>query len=130
MGRRLRIGEDILLARHGGNIRSLSYDRRTNSMVAVLSDGSRDAASNVIATTPVRRSGDFATVIAPPHTQSDGSDGAQAKPVLDAEDKKILAWTGAIGVGLSIALAIAVTAAGSALGDDALQQMAMTVPAF
>ncbi|MGY3564338.1 hypothetical protein [Sinomonas sp. RB5] len=50
---RMRLGEDILLARHGDNIASLRLDRRANRMVATLRDGSIDCASNsVLASAP------------------------------------------------------------------------------
>ncbi|MDP9884913.1 hypothetical protein J2W21_002431 [Sinomonas atrocyanea] len=50
---RMRLGEDILLARHGDNIASLRLDRRANRMVATLRDGSIDCASNsVLAAVP------------------------------------------------------------------------------
>lgn len=50
---RMRLGEDILLARHGDNIAAMRLDRRANRMVATLCDGSIDCASNsVLATAP------------------------------------------------------------------------------
>lgn len=50
---RMRLGEDILLARHGDNIAAMRLDRRANRMVATLRDGSIDCASNsVLATSP------------------------------------------------------------------------------
>lgn len=50
---RMRLGEDILLARHGDNIAAMRLDRRANRMVATLRDGSIDCASNsVLATAP------------------------------------------------------------------------------
>lgn len=41
-------GADILLARHGRQIRSLRVDRRRGGVAAVLQDGSRDWAPNLI----------------------------------------------------------------------------------
>ncbi|BCT77575.1 hypothetical protein SCMU_34170 [Sinomonas cyclohexanicum] len=50
---RMRLGEDILLARHGHNIASMRLDRRADRMVATLRDGSIDCASNrILATAP------------------------------------------------------------------------------
>jgi hypothetical protein len=46
--RRQLPGHDILLARHGNHIRSMRADRRAGCVVAVLDDGSRDAAPNKI----------------------------------------------------------------------------------
>lgn len=49
----MRLGEDILLARHGDNIASMRLDRRADRMVATLRDGSIDCASNrILATAP------------------------------------------------------------------------------
>jgi hypothetical protein len=45
---RMRLGEDILLARHGANIARMRLDRRADRMVATLRDGSVDCASNSI----------------------------------------------------------------------------------
>lgn len=46
---RHHVGHDILLARHGNSICSTRYDRRTNSVVALLDDGRVDRAPNLIA---------------------------------------------------------------------------------
>ena len=43
---RMHLGEDILLARHGSRIQSLRLDRRADRMVATLTDGTIDCASN------------------------------------------------------------------------------------
>ncbi|EMY34721.1 hypothetical protein D477_008133 [Arthrobacter crystallopoietes BAB-32] len=45
---RQRVGHDILLARHGNTISSMRLDRRTNSVVAVLDNGTVDRAPNLI----------------------------------------------------------------------------------
>ncbi|WP_264797293.1 hypothetical protein [Arthrobacter mangrovi] len=45
---RQRVGHDILLARHGNTITSMRFDRRTNSVVALLDDGRVDRAPNLI----------------------------------------------------------------------------------
>ena len=45
---RMHLGEDILLARHGRRIQSLRLDRRADRMVATLTDGTIDCASNRI----------------------------------------------------------------------------------
>jgi hypothetical protein len=45
---RQRVGHDILLARHGNAISSMRFDRRTDSVVAVLDDGRVDRAPNLI----------------------------------------------------------------------------------
>ena len=45
---RMHLGEDILLARHGRRIQSLRLDRRADRMVATLTDGTTDCASNRI----------------------------------------------------------------------------------
>jgi hypothetical protein len=46
---RQRVGHDILLARHGRSIASMRLDRHSNSVVAVLDDGTVDRAPNLIA---------------------------------------------------------------------------------
>ncbi|NMR30758.1 hypothetical protein [Crystallibacter degradans] len=46
---RQRVGHDILLARHGRSIASMRLDRPSNSVVAVLDDGTVDRAPNLIA---------------------------------------------------------------------------------
>lgn len=58
-GRRtMRLGEDILLARHGSHINRMTHDRRNQRMVAVLDNGTVDYASNVLVAprqTPIAR---------------------------------------------------------------------------
>jgi hypothetical protein len=44
--RRMPLGEDILLARHGSNIAEMTQDRKRNLTRARLCDGSTDTASN------------------------------------------------------------------------------------
>lgn len=58
--RTMHLGEDILLARHGGRISELKYHRRANMMEAVLQDGSRDSVSNVLPAMPATGSLDAA----------------------------------------------------------------------
>lgn len=49
---RHHVGHDILLARHGRAIASMSLDKDNNRVVAVLNDGSRDSAPNLISQQP------------------------------------------------------------------------------
>jgi hypothetical protein len=98
--RNMRLGEDILLARHGDKIVSLRLDRKSDSVVAVLSDGSTDSARNSlvdmrprITASPVlsigRLAGDF---------QAD-------KLSIKRDEAKLIAKLGALWGGIALSLA-------------------------
>ncbi|WP_125609807.1 hypothetical protein [Specibacter cremeus] len=103
---RNHVGTDILMARHGHAISSLRLDRRHGQVVAVLADGTMDAAPNLIA----------------PGLRMPG-----APEPLDAEDKKFLRLSGlaalalaAIGAGV---VAILTTTMDPALLAQLTEQM-------
>ncbi|GAB4098329.1 hypothetical protein [Sinomonas halotolerans] len=119
--RRMHLGEDILLARHGGRIAHLRLDRRSNCMVATLVDGTTDSASNVlapIAPTPVERL--RATVEAV---------RADTAPVSRAE-LRALARFSAVWLVVSVLLTAGVVALAASGQAPELMQMGYGYPAF
>ncbi|NUP74222.1 MAG: hypothetical protein HOQ07_06190 [Sinomonas sp.] len=117
----MRLGEDILLARHGARIHHLVHDRRNRRMVAVLHDGSVDYASNVLlasGVTPLERLSQ--------HVRDVRDDVA---PVSRA-DLKVLGWFTAGWAVVSALFIIGVITLSSASGALVSAQTATLVPAF
>lgn len=118
---RMRLGEDILLARHGDNIDSLRLDRRANRMVATLRDGSTDCASNAIlasAPSPVARLG--------AQLQAVREDTAS---VSRAEIRTLVKFS-AVWLVISLVLTVGMVWAAAAAGSPALLTQMMAYPAF
>lgn len=99
--RRLHIGEDILLARHGNSICRMAFDRRNNTMVAYLDDGTADRASNVI-------------------SSAGASVAVESGAVLTREDAKFISIASGIWLAASLALAGGVMAMYERLGGAAI----------
>ncbi|GHG51570.1 hypothetical protein GCM10012320_21000 [Sinomonas cellulolyticus] len=119
---RMRLGEDILLARHGSSIVSMRLDRRADCMVATLRDGSIDCASNRILATgpsPLARLG--------AQVQALREDRAE---VSRSEVKTLLKFS-AIWLAISVVFTVGVVclAAFAPGGADAVGQ-SMMYPAF
>lgn len=150
MRRRFHVGEDILLVRHGSNIRKLRYERGSNTVTALLHDGSVDTVSNIIDPAPVGRAESRPTVAAssarqaaadpspdairgpagsaPERSDAHTAGSAAAASLLDADDWKFLRWVGGVGIGLSLALAGVVTVFHEQLISSGLLDTALTMP--
>lgn len=118
---RMRLGEDILLARHGSNIASMRLDRRADRMVATLRDGSIDCASNSLLATapsPVARLGAQLTAV-----RNDTASVSRA-------EIRTLAKFSAVWLLISLVLTVAVVWIASATNSPELLNQALTYPAY
>ncbi|GAB3277708.1 hypothetical protein GCM10027449_17470 [Sinomonas notoginsengisoli] len=118
---RMRLGEDILLARHGGNIASMRLDRRADRMVATLRDGSIDCASNsVLATAPSPMSRLGAQLVA---VRNDTAEVSRA-------EIRTLAKFSAVWLLISIVFTVAVVWLATATNSPEILNQALSYPAY
>ncbi|KHL04008.1 hypothetical protein [Sinomonas humi] len=117
----MRLGEDILLARHGSHISRMSHDRRNQRMVAVLDNGTVDYASNVLLAprqTPITR------------LQKQIQDiRDDASPIRKA-DLRVLGWFTAGWAVISALFIVGIFALASTSGGAAFAQAATTFPSY
>ncbi|WP_138444402.1 hypothetical protein [Sinomonas susongensis] len=121
-GRRpMRLGEDILLARHGSHINRLTHDRRNHRMVAVLDNGAVDYASNVLVAarpTPITR------------LQQQIEDVREGVSPVTKSDLRVLGWFTAGWALVSALFVVALVAIASSSGAAAFAQAATLFPNY
>ena len=118
---RMHLGEDILLARHGSRIQSLRLDRRADRMVATLTDGTIDCASNRLlpsGPTPVEVLRAKVDAVR-----------AETSPATRADLHIILRFS-AIWLAISVVLTGVIVGLSAASGSTDLLQTSLTYPAY
>ncbi|WP_077488925.1 hypothetical protein [Sinomonas mesophila] len=118
---RMHLGEDILLARHGSRIQSLRLDRRADRMVATLTDGTIDCASNRLLP-----SGPTPVEVLRAKVDAIRTDTAS---VSRAELHLLLRFS-AIWLAISVVLTALIVGFSSAAGSPDLLQASLTYPAY
>lgn len=121
-GRRtMRLGEDILLARHGSHINRMTHDRRNHRMVAFLDNGTVDYASNVLMAprqTPIAR------------LQQQIQDVRDDVAPITKSDLRVLAWFTAGWAVISALFIVGIFALSSTSGGAAIAQAATIFPSY
>ncbi|WP_334171539.1 hypothetical protein [Sinomonas sp.] len=119
--RTMRLGEDILLARHGSHINRMTHDRRNHRMVAILDNGTVDYASNVL--------------VAPPRTpierlQQQIRDVRDDVAPITKSDLRVLGWFTAGWAVISALFIVGIIVLGSTNGGAAFAQASTLFPSY
>lgn len=118
---RMHLGEDILLARHGSRIQSLRLDRRADRMVATLTDGTVDCASNrllPIGPTPVE--------VLRAKVDAVRTDTAS----VSRDELHVLLRFSVIWLAISVVLTAVIVGFSTTTGSPDLLQASLTYPAY
>ena len=120
-GGRMHLGEDILLARHGSRIQSLRLDRRADRMVATLTDGTIDCASNRLLP-----SGPTPVEVLRAKVEAVRADTAS----VSRQELRTLARFSAVWLGISVILTAIIVGISAATGSPDMLQAGLTYPAY